>query len=300
MVTVQGRISIKGNAIVSNCRYHIIAAMLVIISCMCGCMGYNESDKTTVTLFAATSLGASMDEIIDIYEESHPTVTIQRNYDSSGTLATQIAEGGTQCDIFFSASAKQMDRLDDEGLIVPSTRTNILSNKLCVVTYPGSSTKVTGLKDMSMATSLAIAGESVPAGDYTRKALLNIGIIRASEETSGITSDEISKALGGVEINECSNVGAVVTAISEHSNEVGTVYYSDIYGRVDRLEIIEMIPTELTGEIVYPAAQVKCSITDVAREQAAREFLEYLSSDEAGRIFEKHQFELVNQNSVEN
>lgn len=247
----------------------ILTAMLLI----CGC-GKAET-KGTISVFAASSLNRALEEIIENYKEINPEVKIHTNYDSSGTLMTQIAEGGAECDIFFSASEKQIDALEEAGLTVSETEKDILKNKLCVVTYKGSNTKVTGLRDLNRASSLAIAGEGVPAGDYTRKALTNIGI-------------DISKAFADMEINECVNVGAVVSAIAEHSNEVGTVYYSDTFGHEDQLQILEVVDTDITGEIVYPVVRIKNN--DAASSEEIESFLNYLASEEAKEIFNKYCF----------
>ena len=182
-----------------------------------------------------------MDELIAEYNKKNPKVKIVGSYDSSGTLLTQIEEGAA-CDIFFSAAQKQMDQLaDDDGLVVDGTRYDVVNNQVCVVTYKGSNTKVTGLADIGKASGFALADGSVPVGKYTRQALVNAGMLEGADDVSTITTDEVSKALGGVEINECANVGAVTSAVAEESNEVGTVYYSDTYGLEDKLDILEVV-----------------------------------------------------------
>ena len=204
-------------------------AMGVILLAGCGNSntGNAKAEETTVTLFAAKSLNSVMDELIAEYNKKNPNVKIVGSYDSSGTLLTQIEEGAA-CYIFFSAAQKLMDQLaDDDGLVVDGTRYNVVNNQVCVVTYKESNTKVTGLADIGKASSFALADGSVPVGKYTRQALVNAGMLEGAEDVSIITADEVSKALGGVEINECANVGAVTSAVAEGSNEVGTVYYSD-------------------------------------------------------------------------
>ena len=69
----------------------------------------SKEKKTEVTVFAAKSLNGVMDELCEKYNSEHPNVTFQTNYDSSGTLMTQIKEGA-KCNIFFSAGVSQMDR----------------------------------------------------------------------------------------------------------------------------------------------------------------------------------------------
>jgi molybdate transport system substrate-binding protein len=247
-------------------------------------------DEATITVFAAKSLNTVMEELITMFEEQNPSVTIQGSYDSSGTLMNQILEGA-ECDVFFSAAQKQMNSLEDEGLIVDGTRHNIVNNQVCVVTYKGSGTEVTGLEDISKASSFALADGSVPVGKYTRQALVNAGMLDAADDVSAITTDEVSKALDGIEINECANVGAVAAAVAEGSNEVGTVYYSDTYGYEDTLEILEYVSYDLTGNVIYPAAQVVNKEADDAQNAAALAFVNFLTSDEAKAVFDSYYFD---------
>ena len=248
-------------------------------------------DETTVNIFAAASLNNVMEELIAKYNETQPNVKIVGNYDSSGTLLTQIEEGA-DCDIFFSAAQKQMDQLDkDDNLVVDGTRYNVVNNQLCVVTSKNSGTKVTGLENIGEAKSLALADGSVPAGKYTRQAMVNAGMLPEAEDVSKITTQEVSDALGGIEINECANVTAVTSAVAEGSNEVGTVYYSDTYGMEDRLEILETVPYDLTGDIIYPVAQVENAQADELEKAAALDFINFLISDDAAAIFDSYYFD---------
>ena len=202
----------------------MVMATVVAMAALTGCGAAKESkaEETTITVFAAKSLNTVMEELIGEYQKTHPNVKILGSYDSSGTLMTQIEEGAA-CDIFFSAAQKQMNQLEQDGLLVNGTRHNVVNNQVCVVTYKGSNTKVTGLSDLSAASSLALADGSVPVGKYTRQALVNAGMLPAAEDVSKITTQEVSEALGGIEINECANVGAVTSAVAEASNEAGTV-----------------------------------------------------------------------------
>ena len=247
-------------------------------------------EATTVTVFAAKSLNTVMEELIAEYNKTQPNVSIVGSYDSSGTLMTQIEEGAA-CDVFFSAAQKQMDQLEGENLLVEGTRHNIVNNQVCVVTYEGSNTEVTGLEDLNKASSIALADGSVPVGKYTREALVNAGILEKADDVSAITTQQVSEALGGVEINECANVGAVTSAVAEGSNEVGTVYYSDTYGLEDRLKVLQVVPYDLTGNVIYPAAQVANKEADETEQAAAKDFVEFLTSDEAAAIFRNYYFD---------
>lgn len=253
--------------------------------------GAANEGKTTVTLFAAKSLNTVMEELIAEYNKTQPNVVIVGSYDSSGTLMTQIEEGAA-CDVFFSAAQKQMDQLQDEdGLVVEGTRHNVVNNQVCVVTYKDSGTAVTGLADLANASSFALADGSVPVGKYTRQALVNAGMLQAAEDVSAIPTVAVSEALGGLEINECANVGAVAAAVAEGSNEVGTVYYSDTYGFEDKLDILEVISYDLTGNVIYPVAQIANREADEPEQAAAEDFVNFLISDKAKAIFQKYYFD---------
>ena len=248
-------------------------------------------DDTTVTVFAAKSLNSVMEMLISEYNKTQPNVKLVGSYDSSGTLMVQIEEGA-DCDVFFSAAVKQMNQLDEtDGLVVEGTRHNVVNNQVCVVTYKGSNTNVTGLMDIKNAGSIALADGSVPVGKYTRQAMVNAGMLEKADDVSKISTTDISEALGGVEINECANVGVVTSAVAEGSNELGTVYYSDTYGLEDRLEILEKIPYDLTGDVIYPVAQIQNSEADEAEAATAKEFVDFLITDDAKEIFQKYYFD---------
>ena len=246
---------------------------------------------TTITVFAAASLNTVLDELITIYNETQPNVEIVTSYDSSGTLLAQIEEGAA-CDVFFSAAQKQMNTLQDEdGLVVEGTRHNIVNNQVVVVTYKGSGTSVTGLENIKDASSIALADGSVPVGKYTRQAMVNAGMLEEVEDVSTITTETISEALGGVEINECGNVSIVASQVAEGSNEVGTVYYSDTYGLEDKLKILQVVSYDLTGNVIYPVAQVVNDEADELEQQAALDFVNFLNSDAAKTVFENYYFD---------
>ena len=296
-------------------KKRVLAAMLagVMVLGLAGCGGSSDDKKedtktedtakdedkesdgeqfedTTITIFAAKSLNGVVDELIAMYNEEQPNVEVVTSYDSSGTLMEQI-EQGAACDLFFSAAQKQMDQLEGDELVVDGTRANVVNNQVCVVTYKGSGTKVTGLEDIDKAESFALADGSVPVGKYTRQAMVNAGMLDKVDDVSTITTQEVSDALGGIEINECANVGAVTAAVSEGSNEVGTVYKSDTYGLEDKLEILQVVSYDLTGDVIYPIAQIKNDEADDLESEAALDFLHFLTSDKAKEVYEKYLFD---------
>ncbi len=250
----------------------------------------DAAEETEIQVFIAASLDTVMRELAEMYNEEHPEVTITYNADSSGTLLTQIQEG-YECDIFFSAAQKQMDDLEADGLMVEGTRADVVNNQVVVVTLKDSGTKVTGLENLNEAESIALAGGSVPVGRYTRQALVNLGTLPATDDPASITTEEVSEALGGVEISEQDNVSKVLTAVVEGSCEVGTTYYSDTYGYEEDLNILQTVSYDLTGDVIYPIARVVNEEADDAQTAAAEDFLEFILSDEAKAVFDSYYFD---------
>lgn len=279
----------------------MLAAVMVFSMAACGNGGEDSAEsgnqgessaeeETEIQVFIAASLNTVMTELAEKYNEDHPNVKITFNADSSGTLLTQIREG-YECDIFFSAAQKQMDDLEADGLMVEGTRADVVNNQVVVVTLKDSGTKVTGLENLGDAESIALAGGSVPVGRYTRQALINLGMLPETDDPASVTTEEVSEALGGVEISKQDNVSKVLTAVVEGSCEVGTTYYSDTYGYEDDLEILETVSYDLTGNVIYPIARVVNEEADDAQTAAAEDFLEYVLSDEAKEVFETYYFD---------
>lgn len=246
-------------------------------------------EAAEVQLFLAASLEGAFKEIIPLYNATQPNVKITYNADSSGTLLTQVQEGFA-CDIFFSAATSQVKTLEEKGYMIAGSRVDLLANKLALITLKGSGTAVTGFADLAKAKSIALADGSVPAGKYTRQLLINLGVLDGSKEAMDYTTADVSKALGGVEINECGNVSKVKEAVKEGSNEVGTVYYSDAYSVKDDVDILEVADTSLTGDIIYPVCRVNNAQATAAETAAADDFIAFLQTDAVKAIFEKYMF----------
>ena len=250
-----------------------------------------QEEPVEIQVFIAASLNTVMQDVKAAYEAEHPNVTIVLNPDSSGKLLTQIEEG-YECDVFFSAAQKQMNTLQDtDGLVVEGTRHNVVNNQVVVVTRKDSGTSVTGLADIGNAESIALADGSVPVGRYTRVAMVALGMLPETDDPSVYTTQEVSDALGGVEISEQSNVSKVLAAVVEGSCEVGTTYYSDTYGYEDQLDILEKVSYDLTGNVIYPIAQVKNDQASDAQAAAAADFVEFAASDQMKPVFEGYYFD---------
>ena len=158
-----------------------------------------EDASGDLYVFIAASLANAMDEIQKDFNEEYPDVNILFNADSSGTLQTQIEEG-SRCDIFFSAATKQMDALVDEELAKKDSVVDLLENKVVLIKPKDGETTVTGFENITDAKNIALAGEDVPVGQYSREIFKNLGI-----------EDDVNK----MEINEGKNVTDVLASVSE-------------------------------------------------------------------------------------
>ena len=276
----------------------VIVLILIVVFAFTACSGggnesegsETDSDQISVNVFAAASLSNVMAEFEASFEEEYPGVDIVINADSSGALLTQIQEGAP-CDVFFSAAQKQMDTLEEAGMVVEGTRTNVVNNQLVVVTQPESATEVTGLSDFAKAKSIALADGSVPVGKYTRQAMIKLGLLNDAEDPAAITTAEVSEQLGGVEISEQGNVSKVLAAVEEASCEVGTTYLSDTVGHESGVKILEIVPYDVTGNIVYPVAQIANPDAGDNESAAAADFIAFITGDDAKIIYQKYGFD---------
>lgn len=226
-------------------------------------------------VFIAASLNNAMEVIQKDFNEEYPDVNILFNADSSGTLQTQIEEG-SRCDIFFSAATKQMDALVDEELADKDSVVDLLENKVVLIKPKDGETKVTGFENITDAENIALAGEDVPVGQYSREIFKNLGI-----------EDDVNK----MEINEGKNVTEVLASVSEGSNEIGIVYETDAASVADKVDIIAEAPTgSLETPVLYPVGLTIDSEASDSESAAAKAFLEYLQTDGAMKVFEEYGF----------
>ncbi len=241
-----------------------------------------ELEPIELTVFAAASMTETLTEIGEMYKTIAPNVTITFNFESSGTLKTQIEEGAV-CDLFISAAQKQMNQLDSsksgddnpDGLnfVEQGTRVNLLENKVTLVVPEGNPKGLTGFDDMAEKLKsgeilLAMGNSDVPVGQYTQKIFAYYGL------------DEAALAEAG-SITYGTNVKEVTTQVSEASVDCGVIYCTDAFSA--GLTIIDYATTDMCGQVIYPAAVLNIS----ANKEAAQAFLDYLMTDECMAVFEK-------------
>lgn len=277
----------------------VVMIMCITTAVLLSSCGKDEAKKdepkeeVEVNLFIAASLTDAVGDIVKDFEKENPKIKVKINPDSSGKLKTQIQEG-FDCDLFFSAATKEVDELNEAGLVVKDGSVNLLENQLAIVGVKGYKGKVKDLESIKDADSIALAYGSVPVGFYTRKALLEKDMIQGDKENKeaikAITGDEISRALGGVTISEKDNVSTALAAVAEESTEIGFAYTSDVK-RNENTEIIKKIDKDLTGEIIYPLAKIKSKEKMSDDKKKSVELLyKYLQNDNSKKIYKKYGF----------
>lgn len=260
---------------------------LAMIFALAACSSNNEPKaseepeaREEVVVFAAASMTETLNQIKETYEKDH-NVTLTFNFDSSGTLKTQIQEGA-DCDLFISAGQKQMNQLDittdkevnTEGLdfVASDSRVNLLENKVVLVVPEGNPKGIKGFDDLAAKLAdgsvlMAMGNSDVPVGQYTQKIL------------SYYKLDETALANAGT-ITYGTNVKEVTTQVAEGSVDCGIVYCTDAFSA--GLTVVDSATKDMCGQVIYPAAVMK----NAKHADAAKAFLEYLQSDAAMKVFE--------------
>ena len=248
----------------------------------------NGSGTTEVIVFAAASLTETLEQIAEDYKAVAPDVELTFNFDSSGTLKTQIQEGA-DCDVFISAAQKQMDQLDaladtavnTEGLdfVQRGTRLDLLENKVTLAVPDGNPKGIDSFDALAQHLQagdilLAMGNSDVPVGQYTQKILTFYGLDEATLASTGC-------------ITYGSNVKEVTTQVHEGSVDAGVIYATDAYSA--GLTVVDEATADMCGQVIYPAAVINTS----AHPEAAQAFLDYLSTDEAMAVFASDGFSPV-------
>ena len=240
----------------------------------------NEPKKLIV--FAAASLTETLKDLGKQYEANNKNVKIVYNFDSSGTLKTQIVEGA-DCDVFISAGQKQMNQIDKTAnekinpkkldYVLDGSRFNILENKVALVVPKGNPKKISSFKILVRKLQdekilLAMGNADVPVGQYTKKIFAYFKINEEDIAKSG-------------KLTYGSNVKEVTTQVSEGAVDAGIIYQTDAASA--KLTVVDTATKEMCGQVIYPAAVMK----NAKNQAEAKKYLEFLKSAEAGDIFKK-------------
>lgn len=226
-------------------------------------------------VFAAASMTETMTQIAELYKAVAPEVTLVYNFDSSGTLKTQIQEGA-DCDLFISAAQKQMNEMDSskdaetnpDGLdfVLQGSRVNLLENKVALVVPEGNPVNIQAFSDIANCESIALGNSDVPVGQYSIEILTNLNLLEGLEKDSKISYG--------------SNVKEVTTQVSEAAVDCGIVYATDAFSA--GLTVVDLATKDMCKQVIYPAAVLNIS----KNPEAAQAFLDYLKTDAAMAVFE--------------
>ena len=248
-----------------------------------GAQDTQSAQTTELTVFAAASMTETLNQIAEDYKSVDPNVSLTFNFASSGDLLSQIKEGA-DCDVFISAAPKQMNALDGslkddadknpDGLdeLLDGTRIDLLENKVVLAVPEGNPKGIESFDKLAEQMKagevfLAIGNSDVPVGQYTQKIFAHYGL------------DEQSLADAGV-LTYGSNVKEVTTQVSEGAVDCGIIYATDAYSA--GLESVDEATADMCGQVIYPAAVLRNS----AHPDEAKAFLDYLTGEDAGRVFE--------------
>ena len=230
-----------------------------------------EGEETEILVAAAASLEyAYEEELIPMFEEENPGVTVKGTYDSSGKQQTQIEEG-LEADVFMSAATQQMDALTEEGFVDGESVTDLLENQIVLITSAENELGLAEFTDITKADTIAIGDPaSVPAGQYAQEALTSLGI----------WDEVLAKSSLGTNVTE------VLNWVAEGSAQAGIVYATDA-ATTDNVKVIAQAPEgSLAEPAIYPVGLVSAS----AHQEEAQAFLDFLQSDEAMAVFEAYGF----------
>lgn len=243
----------------------LVILCAAVLLCFAGCAP--QTEQTELIVFAAASLQETLTELGEAYMADHPDVKLVFNFDSSGTLKTQILEGA-DCDVFISAGQKQMNELGD----LPVDRFDILENKVALAVPDGNPANIHAYDDLKSALLagdilLAMGNADVPVGQYTQKILTYFGLSEEELAAKGL-------------LTYGSNVKEVTTQVAEGTVDCGIIYATDAFSA--DLKVVDTATAEMCGQVIYPAAV----IANTSNAAAARDFLTFLRSDAAGAVFE--------------
>ena len=263
----------------------IIAAIFIVAivgvgACSAGLfdfLGGNNSSNSNLTgqevnLAAAASLKNVYDEkFIPMFEQKYPGVKVTPTYASSGDLQSQI-ENGLEADVFMSAANKQMNALANKSLINNDTNVQFLENKVVLIVPKDSSANISSFDDLKKVNGTIAIGDpaSVPAGQYGKEVLTNLGIWNATESKMSLGT----------------SVTAVLNQVAEGSADCGIVYATDAKSN-DKVKVVCEAPEgSLKTPVIYPVAELK----NPKHPEAAKAFMEFLKTKEAKDVFVEYGF----------
>lgn len=230
----------------------------------------NNKEKKDLIVFAAASMTEALEELKTEFEKENPNLNLTFNFDSSGTLKTQI-DSGADCDVFVSAAQKQMNELEDEDKIDKETRFDLLENEVTLAVAEGNEKGIKDFNDLEKrdVEKIALGNSDVPVGQYSEEILKNLGIW-----------DKIQD-----KVTFGSNVKEVTSWVSEKIADCGIVYKTD--AKTAGLETVAVADDSmLENKVIYPAALLKNS----KNPEEGKKYLEFLQGEKASEILDKYGF----------
>jgi molybdate transport system substrate-binding protein len=248
-----------------NRKLKTLIALAAALCLLAGSVAMAET-KVELNVFAAASLTESLTKISELYKAAQPDVTLTFNFDSSGTLQTQI-ESGAAADLFISAAKKQMDALEDGGYLLEGTRKDLLNNKVVLIVPEGSTLGLKGFEDVAgnAVKLVALGNQDVPVGQYAQEVFTTLGSWEAVSAKASLGS----------------NVKEVLSQVESGAVDCGVVYATDAL-TAKGVTVVAEAPGGSHKPVVYPGVVLKASVS----ADAAKAFLDYLTTTDAVAAFE--------------
>lgn len=255
----------------------IMTLSFIMLSGGCVAKQTDNTSKQEITVFAASSLTESMEEVTKLFEKQNPEVKVKLNMESTSRLRLQI-EQGVKADIFLSANKKHYDALKEQGFILKGQA--FIENSMVVILPKDNPAHIEKVENLQNKCKLVLAQKEVPAGEYARV------IIHSLSGTLGAEFEQ--KVLSNI-VSEENNVKQVVNKVVMGEADAAFVYASDVTTSVKQKVKVLSIAPEHNVKAEYFTSKLKME----NENEYVEKFYELLLSSEGQDIFEKYGFENI-------
>lgn len=231
-----------------------------------------EETKNEIHISAASSMTTPLNELKTLFEEEHPQIELIINYGSSGTLVNQLSQGAP-ADVVILANASWMEDAVKQDIVQKEDVVNLYTNRLVLAAHKDSEMK--SLEDLTGEDVERVAigdYDSVPAGSYTKQALIEL--------------DKWVEVEGKVVLAKSAR--QIASYIESKNVDAGFIFLSDVEAFSD-LKSVEVVEESLHEPIIYPAALIRRS----GKTEDSEVFLAFLSSQEAINVFQDYGFQEI-------
>ncbi len=225
-----------------------------------------------ITVSAAISLKEAFAEMGKTFEARRKGAQVRFNFGASGDLVRQIV-GGAPVDVLASAGVKEMDEMEQKGLLAPGTRTNFAGNVVVLVTPAAATFTLEKFSDLTRPEIKKIAignPATVPAGRYAEQVLKKLNLWEPLKD----------------KLVFAENVRQVLDYIVRNEVDAGLVYATDAATKSRELKKVLSAPEGGHTPVVYPIAAIRGG----KNESLARAFIALVSSEEGKRILGRYGF----------